>query len=247
MRYEDGLMTFVYGSMNERLKNLLSARDMEFSELSDEALLALLLGGSNPSDEKLKLARRVIESAGGVSGFSDIDFAELCKLRGVGPATASRVLAAVELGSRVLCRKTGGEKINSSRKVFEHLYPLFARESVEVFVCVLLDAKLRIITSREISRGTLTASLVHPRDAFKEAVRKSASGVIFVHNHPSGDAEPSLEDVRITRRLSDVGELLGIPVLDHIIIGGASSYYSFADSGEIKAAEIQGSRGVFLR
>ncbi len=232
--------------MNKR-KKLSTPHIAEFSEVSDDALLARILGGCYPSPRKLDFARRLIDSAGGVGGFSDIDFTELCEFEGVGPATASRILAAVEFGSRVLSGRKEGDRLNSSRVVFDRFYPLFVRESVEVFVCVLLDAKLRVIAAREISRGTLTASIVHPREAFREAVRKSASAVIFVHNHPSGDPEPSFEDVRITKRLSDVGELLGIPLIDHIIIGSASSYYSFADSGQIKAADLKGSRCVFLR
>ncbi len=233
--------------MKKQLKNLLPAQDMEFFELTDEALLALLVGSCSPSNEKLDIAGRIIESAGGIGGFLDIDFADLCKLKGVSPATACRILAAVEFGSRVLFTRMDGNKLNSSMKVFEHFFPLFAREKVEVFMCVLLDSKLMINTLKEISRGTLTASLVHPRDAFKEAVRRSASGIIFVHNHPSGDPEPSLEDVRITRRLFNVGELICIPVIDHVIIGSASTYYSFADSGELKAANIQDYGGDLLK
>jgi DNA repair protein RadC len=122
-----------------------------------------------------------------------------------------------------------GASISSSQTVFEHFGPLLVDERREQFCALLLDTKNRLLANVRISEGSLGASLVHPREAFRPAVREAAAAVVFIHNHPSGDPTPSAEDERVTIRLREVGELLGIPVLDHVVVGHGS-YYSFADN-----------------
>lgn len=122
--------------------------------------------------------------------------------------------------------------MNKSQQVFGYFSPRLRGAKKEFFVLILLDQKNKVIRDVTISEGSLTSTIVHPREVFSPALRESAASVIFLHNHPSGDPSPSREDQAITKRLVDVGHLLGIPVLDHVIIG-SDSYFSFADAGQI--------------
>ena len=140
-------------------------------------------------------------------------------------------MAALELGKRALATPlTSGLQVRGSQEIFQHYFPLLRDIRHELFKAVLLDAKHRLIRDMTVSEGSLTVSIVHPREVFNLAVRESAAAVIFVHNHPSGDPHPSEEDHALTRRLIEAGEILGIRVLDHIVIGDGR-YVSFADEG----------------
>lgn len=216
------------------------------SPLDDSQLLALVMRRGSSGPDALRLSGEVMRAVGGLAGLADLTYAELCAVRGLGPAKAAAILAAVELGRRTIARVTPGERLGSSNDVYRAFFPGMAAERAEVFSCAMVDAKLRLIRMELISRGTLTASIVHPREAFRPAVRSSASGVIFAHNHPSGDPLPSDEDRRITGRLEEVGRILGIPLLDHVIVGADGSYYSFADSGALES-HSPGYRGMVLR
>lgn len=150
---------------------------------------------------------------------------------GIGQAKACEIKAAFEIGRRWLARQGGPLlQVRSSRDVANHYMPLLAGKKREQFQVILLDRKNRIMRDIMISQGSLTASIVHPREVFNPAVRDSAAAVIFVHNHPSGDPQPSQEDHSLTARLVKAGDVLGIPVLDHIIVG-RDTYMSFADEG----------------
>lgn len=210
--------------------------------LSDDQLLSLVIREPSPAFES---SRAIVGLAGGAGGLSDVTFCELLEIAGVGPSRAAAVLAAVELGRRTLAGVAPGARLGASREAYHALLPSVAGEKNEIFCCAMVDAKLRLIRTDIVSRGTLTASIIHPRDAFRPAVRHSASAVIFAHNHPSGDPVPSDEDRRITGRLEDAGHILGIPVLDHLVIG-SNSFYSFADSGDLEARP-EGYRGMLLR
>lgn len=223
-----------------RLAALGSAR------VTDSQLLAVVLGSGSAGRGAVNISREVIDSAGGVAGLADVTTAELIRVRGIGPGKASVVVAAIELGRRVLSGATPGVRLGSSADVCDAFWPWMANERIEIFSCAMVDAKLRLIRTEVISRGTLTASIVHPREAFRPAVRNAASGVIFAHNHPSGDPLPSDEDRRITSRLEEVGRILGIPMLDHLVIGADSSYYSFADSGDLDP-QVSSYRGMVLK
>lgn len=207
--------------------------------LADHELLAALLVTGCAWHDSISLSRDIINEA-------DISRSELCRIRGIGPARAAAVLAAVELGRRALSGTAPGARLGSSTEVHKAFWPWMAHEKIEVFSCAMVDARLRLIRKEVISRGTLTASIVHPREAFRPAVRNAASGVIFAHNHPSGDPVPSDEDRRITGRLEEVGRILGIPMLDHVIIGAGSAYYSSADAGDLEP-QMAGYRGMVLR
>lgn len=217
-----------------------------FGRASDTQLLAVVLGAGCAGRDAVSISREVIDGVGGVAGLADVTVAELLRVKGIGPGKASAVVAAIELGRRALSGATPGVRLGSSGDVCDAFWPWMANERIEVFSCAMVDAKLRLIRTEVISRGTLTASIVHPREAFRPAVRNAASGVIFAHNHPSGDPVPSDEDRRITARLEEVGRILGIPLLDHLVIGSDSEYYSFADSGDLEP-QVSCYRGMVMK
>ncbi len=213
----------------ERPREILLARGAQ--ALSDAQLLAIVLRVGRQDSSAVEVAMDLLQQLKGLRGLANRGLEELCAIRGIGPAKAAQILAAVELGKRVLAMPlTEGKRIQGSQHIFQHYYPLMRDLRHEVFKAVLLDAKHTIIRDFIVSQGSLTVSIVHPREVFNIAVRESAAAIIFVHNHPSGDPRPSEEDHALTQRLITAGEILGIRVLDHIVIGDGK-YVSFADEG----------------
>jgi DNA repair protein RadC len=201
--------------------------------LSDAQLLAILLRVGRPDSSAVQVAMELLKQVRGLPGLANRGLDELCQVAGIGPAKAAQLKAAIELGKRVLAAPLSTDtQIGSSADLFKHYFPRLRDLRHEVFRTILLDAKHRIIREAAVSEGSLTLSIVHPREVFNLAVRESAAAVIFLHNHPSGDPQPSLEDRELTARLVAAGEVLGIRVLDHLIIGDGR-YVSFADSGWI--------------
>ncbi len=199
--------------------------------LTDAQLIAILLRMGRPDSTAVDVGMELLQQLDGLQGLANRGVEELCAVPGVGPAKAAQILAAVELGRRTLAIPlTTGVKVGGSRDLFMHYYPLLRDLRHEVFKVVLLDAKHMVIRDVTISEGSLTVNIVHPREVFNLAVRESAAAVIVLHNHPSGNPEPSAEDIALTGRLVRAGEILGICVLDHLIIGDGH-YVSFADSG----------------
>ena len=206
--------------------------------LSDAQLLAIVLrtGDHASGATALDLARRLLTTfQEDLETLSNASISELVQVQGIGPAKACEVKAGFELGRRRLARQGGGlAQFRSSRDVAQYYMPLLAGLKREQFQVVLLDQKNKIIKDVMVSQGSLTASIVHPREVFHFAIRDSAASIICVHNHPSGDPQPSSEDRTLTTRLGDAGRLLGIQVLDHIIVG-RDTYMSFADEGLLDA------------
>jgi DNA repair protein RadC len=199
--------------------------------LSDAQLLAILLRVGRKRSSAVEVGMEVLHRLGGVAGLARCGIEELCAVPGVGEAKAAQLKAAVELGKRALASPLSkGTKIASSRDLFDHYHPGLRDLRHEIFKVVLLDAKHAIVRDATVSEGSLTLSIVHPREVFTMAVRESAAAVIFLHNHPSGDPTPSQEDRMLTARLVSAGEVLGIRVLDHIVVGDGR-YVSFADQG----------------
>lgn len=201
-------------------------------ELSDAELLALVLQTSTLRGRSaIDQARALLASVGDLRALGAATPRELTARSGLGPARAAAIAAALELGRRAVGRPVDrGRGFRTSGDVFGHLRGRLAPLRREVFYVLLLDAKHRRLRDVQVSEGSLTAAIVHPREVFAPAVRDSAAAVILAHNHPSGDPEPSSEDVELTRRLRDAGELIGIRVLDHVIVG-AETHFSFADAG----------------
>lgn len=203
--------------------------------LSDADLLVVLLGTGHVGADVHQLARTLLAHLGDLDALLHTTPRELAALPGIGPGKAARLLAAVELGRRALTRPLPkGRRLVSSRDVDAALRPRLAREEVEHFLAIPLDAKHRPTGTLRLSTGSLVACPVEPATVFRALVRHAAAAVVFVHNHPSGHPEPSPEDVALTRRLCDAGDLLGVEVLDHVIIG-AEGYFSFLDAGLLAA------------
>jgi DNA repair protein RadC len=211
-------------------------RLLQFGEnsLSDAQLLAIVLrtGDRVNGATAVDLARRLLSTFDdNFEAMSAATVTELCQTPGIGPAKACEIKAAFEIGRRLLARRQGPlAQFRSSKDVAQYYMPLLAGKKREQFQVILLDRKNRVMREVMVSQGSLTASVVHPREVFNPAIRDSAAAVICVHNHPSGDPQPSQEDRVLTKRLVEAGRLLGIQVLDHIIVGRAT-YMSFADEG----------------
>lgn len=187
--------------------------------LGDNELLAIVLGHGAPHASVLDLANAVLRSAGGLHGLARASLDELRRVPGIGAARAAQLVAAMEAGRRTLVRAPQFRpQIASARDAAELLIPEFGSRGVEHFGIVLLDTKHRVLRIRVLSIGTLDSTPVHPRDVFREAARGGAAAIVLFHNHPSGDPVPSTEDVKLTRRVVEAGELMGIPVLDHVIL-----------------------------
>jgi DNA repair protein RadC len=201
--------------------------------LSDTELLAILLrtGNASTGESALDHARLLLNQFTDLRGLESAPIRDLKGFKGIGPAKIAQVKAGLEMGRRLTrARWEAGSPLRSSEDVFRHFREQLATEKREIFYVVLLTNKNRKIREVKISEGSLTASLVHPREVFNPVIRESAAAVIFVHNHPSGDPAPSTEDLEITRRLKEVGELMGVRVLDHVVIG-QERYFSFNDRG----------------
>lgn len=199
--------------------------------LGDNELLAVVLGHGHAATSALDLANAVLAGAGGIERLVRHSHDELCGIAGIGPARAAQILAAVELGRRTLAPSGRARlQITSARVAAELLLPQFGSRPVEHFGIVLLDSRHRVLRTTVISIGTLDASLVHPREVFREAATAGAAALVLFHNHPSGDPEPSADDVALTRRLTSAGMLMGIEVVDHVVLADAR-YCSLREKG----------------
>lgn len=201
--------------------------------LSDTELLAIILriGNASTGETAIDHARSLLGEFDGFKGIDEASVSELEKIKGIGPAKIAQIKASLEIARRIGNHKwEAGQPLRSSEDVFHHFRPNLEKEKRELFYVVLLNNKNKKMREVKISEGSLTASLVHPREVYNPVIRESAAAVIFVHNHPSGDPAPSQEDIEITRRLKEVGEVMGVRVLDHVVIGH-DRYFSFSDRG----------------
>jgi len=188
--------------------------------LSTAELLAILLRTGTGQRSAVNLAEHLLKEFHGLRGLAGATLDELQKVNGIGEAKATEIKAAIEFGRRLVAASPEERrKIRSPRDVYDLLGPGLRDEKREHFIAVLLDTKNGVIRQRTISVGDLSSSIVHPREVFTEAIRNSAASIIVAHNHPSGDPAPSPEDAAVTRRLVEAGNLLGIEVLDHIVLG----------------------------
>ena len=200
--------------------------------LSDAELLAILLRTGRAGENVLELARGIVARfrETGLHEILAMPPAEFARIPGIGMAKAATVLAALELGRRAQRTAKRRPHIDAAEDVYELLRPRLAAEKREHFLVLPLSSKNEVLMVAEVSVGTLKNTLVHPPEVFEPAIRCGAAHVILAHNHPSGDPVPSAEDHRITRVLREAGALLGIPVTDHVILGGAA-FFSFSEEG----------------
>lgn len=201
--------------------------------LGDNELVAIVLVSGSRHGNALALANQILEVAGGLHGIPRAGADDLRRLEGCGAAKAAQVLAAVELGRRTLlrCPPVRVQLVNP-RDVAAYLLPQFGSKPVEQFGLVMLDTKHRLLRTSVISVGTLDSSPAHPREIFRKAASACAACIVLSHNHPSGDPTPSRDDVALTRRLVEAGELMGIDVLDHEILAD-TRYFSFKEAGRL--------------
>lgn len=198
--------------------------------LSTSELLAIILRTGRRQRNARELAAELVHRFGGLQGVAKASIDELCAVDGIGQAKAVQLKAAFALGSRLTASR-GPERaeVRSSRDVVALVGDEMRLYEQERFKILLLDTKNRLIRDETVSVGTLNASLVHPREVFRSAIRASSAAVIVCHNHPTGDCAPSRDDHETTRRIKEAGELVGIRLLDHVIIGDGD-YYSFKDN-----------------
>jgi DNA repair protein RadC len=199
--------------------------------LSDAELVALILRTGRPGRDALGVASELLAHVGPLAALPRQSLATLCSTPGLGPAKGASLLASVELGRRIASRRLRpGDVIRSPADVHRHYHQRMRDARREHFMVLLLDGRHRVMRETQVSQGTLTASLVHPREVFRDAVHAAAAAIVLVHNHPSGDPTPSAEDREVTRRLVEAGEILGIRVLDHVVVAEAG-YQSFEELG----------------
>jgi DNA repair protein RadC len=201
--------------------------------LTETDLLGILIGKGTRNKTAIDLARDLLEQYESIQKLFSRSPSELTRIKGIGSAKAATLSAAFELARRVQSREDAdGKPFKRSSDVADRYLPLMRDLRKEVFKVLLLNRANRLLKEVTVSEGTLDASIVHPRDVFREALLEPAAGVILIHNHPSGNPAPSEEDLRITKQLVEAGRLLGIKVYDHIILAGGS-YRSLADDGLI--------------
>lgn len=218
----------------ERLQRLGAAA------LSDTELLAMLLRSGTRGHDVLSLSARLLSEAGSLAaliGWTERDF---CKLKGIGRVKALQLLTVMEIARRLLSQQHGEAPVlESGAHVAAYFTPICAGLAVEKFWVLCLNRKNRLIKRVEISSGTATASLVHPREIFREAIREGAVAILCAHNHPSGDPFPSAQDIQATRQIREASKIVGIDLVDHVIIGThhgdptGAGFYSFKSAGLI--------------
>ena len=220
--------------MENKIKKSFTIHDLPASErprerlqkygaeaLSAQEILALILGRGISGESVMVTAQRLLSQFGSIKGIAGASLEELASIRGIGLAKAAQIRAAFELTSRLESYQSTEKKetVKTPEDVVALVRSRLKGKKKEYFLALLLDTRNQLIRVAEISVGSLDSSIVHPREVFKEAVAASAASVIFAHNHPSGDPEASEDDLNLTKRLAEAGEIMGIDVLDHVIIG----------------------------
>lgn len=199
--------------------------------MSNAELLAILLRTGTVAESAVHLAQRVLQESDGLRNLVDLSLEELIRIRGIGPAKALQIQAGIELGRRLAsARLRETATIRSPQDAADLLMEEMRYLRKEHFVCLFLNTKNHVIGRETLSIGSLNASIVHPREVFLAAVKRSSASIICAHNHPSGDPTPSREDLEMTRRLAEAGRILGVEVLDHLVIGD-KGYVSLKEQG----------------
>ena len=209
-----------------------------FESLSDAELLAIFIRTGVPGKNALQVARDLLRDCGCFAQLARCSPKEIRRLaKGIGPAKSLEMAAAFEIGKRLAKGKSLAPLLDTPERVFDAFGKEFMALRQESLRVLLLDAKLRLIRSEEIMRGSVSECMAHPREIFRHAIIQSAYAVVVLHNHPSGDPAPSAADIRITRSLREAAQLLQINLIDHIILGspdgGRVPYYSFKEAGHL--------------
>ncbi len=188
--------------------------------LSSAELLAIILRTGVKGENVVAMASRLLAQHGGLGGLSRVELAQLAQEHGLGPAKASQLLAALELGRRLMAESPEERyQIRAPQDAANLLIPLIGHQEQEHFVVLYLDTRNRVLDREVLYKGSLNTSLVRVAEVFRGAIRRNCAGIIVAHNHPSGDPSPSPEDIALTRRLVEAGKLVEVDLLDHVIVG----------------------------
>ena len=200
------------------------------SSLADEELLALILGTGSKGEDVLELSKRILRDIGGIHGLLTCSVEEFMAIKGIKTAKAAQISSVCEIYKRLAKPKNKKIRVKKPSDIASLIMNDIFFIEQEVFMVITLNSKNNVLSKKEIFRGSLNSSLVHPREVFKEALKKSAASIIICHNHPSGDPTPSKEDINVTKRIEECGKIMGIDLLDHIIIGD-KDYISLKEDG----------------
>lgn len=202
------------------------------NSLTNEELISIILKTGTKEKSVKELSSEILTKVSSINNLKDCSINYLLEIKGIGNTKACEVLAAMELGKRIYLVNEKKVRITSSIDVFDNMKYYLSNCNQEYFYCMYLNNKNEIIERRLLFMGTVNRSVVHPREVFKYAYLSSASGIICIHNHPSGDVAPSCEDINLTKALIEIGRVQAIPILDHVIIG-KDKYYSMSDNLEL--------------
>lgn len=219
--------------LNERPRERLRLYGSEI--LSNEELLSIILKTGTKNKSVKEISNEILSKVTNIKELNNINYEELIKIDGIGYTKAITILAAIELSNRLNqeIETLNNIKFNNSKVVFDYFKNKIGTKKQEYFYAVYLDNKKNIIKEKLLYIGTINQTLIHPREIFKEAYNLSASSIICIHNHPSGNPLPSNEDLIMTSNLIDIGNIMGIKIVDHIIIS-KNNYYSFFENNDIK-------------
>ncbi len=202
--------------------------------LSNEELLSILIKTGTKERSAKQIALEVLKEVGAFSNLKQATLASLTKIKGLGKVKAIELLASIELGKRIFLEEEGPlVKMSSPKVIWEKMKYLFQDVKQEYFYALYFNAKQELIEKKLLFMGTINRSIVHPREIFKEAYLNSASSIVCIHNHPSGDVNPSEKDMELTDALVEIGKLNNIPIVDHIIVS-TKAYYSFCEAGTLE-------------
>ncbi len=201
--------------------------------LSNEELISIILKTGNRKYSVKEVSLKLLETLGDITKLKDVGISSLMNTPGIGRVKATELKAAIELGKRVYTNNNDKKvKLNNALSIYNYFKNIIGDKKQEYFYVVYLDTKGNYLNKKCLFIGTINTSMIHPREIFKEAYLLSASGIICIHNHPSGDPSPSREDIIMTMKIKEISIMHGINLLDHVIIGN-NSYYSFYDNGKI--------------
>lgn len=200
-------------------------------KLSNEELIAIILKNGTKNKSVKELSLEILREYKNINNLKNISIEKLQSIKGIGMVKAIELVAVIELGKRIFLSNniSNNKRLLSSKEIWEDTKYLFNGKKQEYFYCLYFNNKQELIERKLLFMGTINRSVVHPREVFKEAYLHSASNIICMHNHPSGDVTPSREDINFTRNLVEIGRMQGIPVIDHIIVSD-NSYYSFYEN-----------------
>ncbi len=203
------------------------------SNLSNQELLAIIIKTGTKNLSSMDLAFLLLNEIDDIHYLKDVNVSRLIKIKGIGLVKAIEIASAIELGKRIYFNSPKHrEKLINAKEIYESSKYLFVGKMQEEFYCLYFNNKQELLERKLLFMGTINRSIVHPREVFKEAYLTSASSIVCIHNHPSGDTKPSREDIIFTKSLIEIGRVNGIPIVDHIIVGD-NSYYSFYESNNV--------------